>query len=312
MPSTNSTNTNGFKYTFYANIKRINQDMGPMCISWQSFLADVKSEFSLSALPKVFKDQIHRKYELSRMKSLNDEASELDQETDVFSESGGIDPLNYSAKSLSLTQRNKQIAGSNNSKKSSNQTKSSHHHHHHHQQQQQSNLVEKSSSETNVFDWDDYFDANHRISTNQNIRMTNQMKENVSYAPRNISKNFALSASNSGQNLSGSEGQEALWSSLSKKKRFEDRLNSYKDNRYQASFTSDKSKSGQGAVGAVAASNSGTNLINQDICILTNLNNFNNNVPNQINSSFINQPYGSKKANADSPNYLIWDNNVSL
>ncbi len=270
-------------------------------------MADIKNdEFSLSALPKLVKDQIFRKYEMSRIKLANEaDENEFERDSDETVPVLGVDPLNNSTKSmLSQSQKNKLLA--NNSKKSASNKVT--------EKRSQQQQASESNSNTNVFDWDEYFDTNHRISTNQNIRLlSNQLRDNVSYAPRNISKSFASSAvgsSSSGSNLNG-ETNEA------KKKRFEDKLNSYKDNRFQPYMLSDKSKLGVGGVGAsvaagngsASASNSSTNLINQDMCIIANLNNFNNNVSNNINSSFINLT-NPKKAAQNAPNYLIWDNNV--
>ncbi len=267
----------------------------------------------------------------AKVAATNNEADEnefeRESEETAAAVSGVLDPLNNSTKSMSQRNNTNKTA---NSKKSSahhglkgekqHQRNSHHHHHHHHHHHNQAS--ESNSNTNNVFDWDDYFDSNHRISTNQNIRvlLSNQLKENVSYAPRNISKSFqngsAVGNSNSGSNLNGSEAAAAAATAVefAKKKRFEDKLNSYKDNRFQPYMLQQlggQDKLSKPGEASASASTSSTNLINQDMCIIANLNNFNNNVSNNINSSFINLT-NPKKAVQNAPNYLIWDNNVSF
>jgi hypothetical protein len=87
-----------------------------------------------------------------------------------------------------------------------------------------------------------------------------------------------------------------------KKKRFEDKLNSYKDSRFQPYVLAG---GGNGDNASSKTENGGGGGI------LANLNNFNNNVSNNINNSFINLT-NAKKAAQNPPNYLIWDNNVSF
>jgi hypothetical protein len=67
--STTTTTSSNTTFTFYTNVRRINQDtVPPVCISWQSFVAESigggKSDFSLSALPRALKDHMFRKYEI--------------------------------------------------------------------------------------------------------------------------------------------------------------------------------------------------------------------------------------------------------
>lgn len=162
-----------------------------------------------------------------------------------------------------------------------NLTSSNHHHHHHHK------------NEILNFNWDDYFEKNHKISTNQNFRLSSLQPSNMS----NLSNNNQNS--NSGNNLSSlqyenntndinnennsnneSSSSSFPQSHLLSKKRFNYNLNSYKE-RFHPYLPNSSSFS---------SSNKNKddifNLINVNTSILTNnLTNTNNNNHTLMNSS---------------------------
>lgn len=276
-----------FKCTFYTNLKRINQDLGPMCISWQTFLADVKSDFSLSAMPQTFKDKIFYKYEQTRL-SLMDQAASASA-TSGLAEDNSASVYDFNESSDLNRSIKKSFATSNNlnsnKKKSAGSNKNARKH-------TMSEMIDEEE-----FDWDEYFDVNHRISTSQNTRYLQSLSSaatqllgsagNISRNITNVNSNTNLPESNSLANTNSESPSSFLASN--KKKRFDDRLNSYKDAASIAAST------------VITASASGTNLLVDDTNIAAAAAVV---AYNMITAS------NSKKTSQNQPNTIIWDNNV--
>ncbi len=318
---------------YFTSIKRINLDQTPpVQITWQSFTTDLQSEFSLSSMSKQFKDELYKKYEQLRAKlmllneSSNNELSLNNSEAMNMSIDDSINNNNSlynSTKSLNLLAQkltnNKLLnLNSNNNNSSNYPSKKTANQNTRHASQKSSSITvylnEKDEPTEQEFDWDDYFDRFHHISTNQNIRLNKETNmsnnnNNVSYAPRNISKSFNNNNGTASNSNSNTDLADSFTLAMSKKKRFDSSLNSYKDNKLSNVVVSSTIGGlSTNSAGISANSNSNYYSIYQDTFILANLNNYTNNLPHSMNAAYIN--HGSKD-DEQLKNYLVWDNNVT-
>lgn len=261
------------KTKFYDELKIINQDEEPIFITWQSFTSDLKNEFTLSALPEKFKATLYKTFdfkflEMAKAKNIN--------EVLISSEQSG-------RKNDTSVERGEEKPFRAKIRKTGPRVES----------------VETSALKT-IFDWDDYFERNHRISSNQNFRLSclNQNGKDT-YVPKNMSLVKASS--------------QFDYDSVSSK-RFTCKLNSYKD-RFQFNLDSlnDKLKESINQLNTDLVSNDKNNntTLSSNKNILINSNDFfqtsstTNVTVNSSNTTSIPFPFVI-------PNYLVWDNNVSF
>ncbi|RNA03907.1 histone-lysine N-methyltransferase 2B [Brachionus plicatilis] len=255
---------------FYDELKTINQDKEHVFITWQSFTSDLKNQFTLSALPEKFKASLYTTYEFkfleaSKTKNLNEvliSSEQSGRKNDASVEKGEERP--FRAK---IRKTGPRVEG-------------------------------QSSVLKTVFDWDDYFERNHRISSNQNFRLSclNQNGKDT-YVPKSMSLIKATS--------------QFDYDSTSSK-RFSCKLNSYKD-RFQFNLDSlnDKLKESINQLNTDFASNDKNNntTLSSNKNILINSNDFfqtsslNNGNGNSSNTGTIPFPFVI-------PDYLVWDNNI--
>lgn len=305
-----------FEKKYYHELKFINQDLSTngrrLQINWQSFTSDLENNFTLSALPDRLKEKLIEKYTTSNSNNANanDSTLRLDHsdvanlnQTDstllnasfnnslsssvanneLNSSSGNLKRL-FSASKASIFKRNLSHSQSENTPESS------------------SSAAGAKTTTSNViqFDWEDYFDKNHRISSNQNFR----------FSSLNDSTNGTFQ-SNDDQAQTGSSCSNT--SKLAK--RFTSKLNSYKDQNqpffgldnklgdlFKDATTSGCLTAGNGLL-PVASSNSQSS-INRTNSL---------NLSSSLSTSNLLSKSSDINRNADllSTNY-IWDANVSL
>ncbi|CAF0704728.1 unnamed protein product [Brachionus calyciflorus] len=289
-------------YKFYNELKLINEDFNPVFITWQSFTSDLKTDFNLSALPEKLKINLYKTYDFKFTQEPRKKTEELI-------------PIESNVKNDKINEK----IDENQSKPFRAKIRKS------------CPRVEKLESVDNTairstFDWDDYFERNHRISSNQNFRFSclNQNGKE-SYIPKNMSlvKNQIISSQ-----------IDSDMSSVTSK-RFTCKLNSYKDRFQQLNLDSlnDRLKESINQLNNDLVSNdknNNSNLnTNKNILINTsdffqtvstttlttqatpqatvngtsNCNSNTNNNTNNSNTSIIPFPFVI-------PDYLVWDNNV--
>jgi hypothetical protein len=193
----------------------------------------------------------------------------------------------------------------NKKQSSSHNLSSSNHHHSHHK------------NDILNFNWDDYFEKNHKISTNQNFRLSSLQPSNMSNLSNNQNSNGGINLAsiqyetnneiNENNNNNESSGVSSAssfpQSHLLSKKRFNYNLNSYKERFHPYlpnSLSSNKNKDDI------------FNLININTSILTNnINNTNNNntVLNSNTNANMNNLIIDSKLEQDilDRKYLVYD-----
>jgi hypothetical protein len=219
---------------YYHELKFINQDLAnPLQINWRSFTSDLENDFTLSALPSRLKEKLVEKLNLTSTSSAA--SGSVDQASQAMGANENANPsiegASFSSNCLNTTGLELSSSGSNLKKIFSSS---------------KANLFKRNASTVNaenetggrhsgpstlpplpqahyfLFDWDDYFDKNHKISSNQNFRFsslndtaTTTMTTTTTAATNEDS--LAVSANNSCANTSKLA------------KRLSSKLNSYKD-----------------------------------------------------------------------------------
>lgn len=286
--------------------------MEPVFINWQSFTSDLKTQFTLSALPDKFKSNMVKRNSCEF--SFNFEAKNLNQNKSL-SDDLISNEFTYKNDNFPTTDESSNLSSSatqvlKNSTKNMAKSKAISFKKH-------SQPYKEECSTIKTFDWDDYFEKNHKISSNQNFRFSSLGQSNLkdSYTPKNIS---CLSVkSTETLELTNQESNSNTYSS----KRFTSKLNSYKDKFQPYLLESinerikDSSKSSEilNDKNNNSFSNNNknffintTDLINSVCSSASNSNNANTCTNSNLNSSnLVQYPFVI-------PDYLVWDNNVSI
>jgi len=303
------------------HLKNINADMGYNFTNWLTFTTDFDTEFILSALPNHSKLMLKEKFEknMKQQKSLIDELKTLNEsredDDDEFihkvspkkSEASLIEsqqrsssytdlsaetkmPIVNKFKKISTSlfmnklNNNQSLFLKNKKKKFFRNNFSSH---------LTSNDFSKQNDPHSHFNFDDYFDKHHKISTNQNFRFSQLISYDQKNDENDSDDNFILQKVAPSRLPTNTNNGQIVSSS---KTRLNYKLNSYKDNRFHpynsVSFESitkpneKPSSSGTGISSYLEGSNKMDSLKN-----LFNL--------------------GSYGQDDKNNKYLIWDNKVN-
>lgn len=219
---------------YYHELKSINQDFSPLLINWRSFTSDLENNFILSALPTRLKDKIIEKLQFRSVFSdslakIYFHANEISNESTTT--------IQTNEPHLTNNKQQRHLPSSNSktnlfSKRTTSTNSTTTH--------QDSNAASQKHTTTIQFDWEDYFEKNHKISSNQNFRFSS-LTESASSSGVFMTANSYRKAALNDPTGSSSDNRsfQAVNSTTSgggpiatkSAKRLAYKLNSYKDNR---------------------------------------------------------------------------------